>query len=71
LRLLVTQVVPSAVMTTEAALRSYRVGQVDFLNVLAVEDALYRARLDAVQVAAEHLTHLVMLRQLVATGDDQ
>jgi outer membrane protein TolC len=58
-------------MTTEAALRSYRVGQVDFLNVLAVEDALYRARLDAAQVAAEHLTHLVMLQQLLAQGDDQ
>jgi len=44
---------------------------VDFLNVLAVEDALYRARLDAGQVAAEHLTHLVMLEQLLAQGDDQ
>jgi cobalt-zinc-cadmium efflux system outer membrane protein len=71
LQLLVTQVVPSAEMTAEAALRSYRVGQVDFLNVLAVDDALYRARLDAVQVAAEHLTHLVMLRQLLAVGGDQ
>jgi len=71
LRLLVTQVVPSAEMTAEAALRSYRVGQVDFLNVLAVEDALYRARLDAAQIAAEHLTHLVMLQQLLAQGDDR
>lgn len=71
LQLLVTQVVPSAEMTTEATLRSYRVGQVDFLNVLAVEDALYRARLDAAQVAAEHLTHLIMLEQLLAQGDDQ
>ena len=71
LRLLATQVVPSAEMTAEAALRGYRVGQVDFLNVLAVEDALYRARLDAAQVAAEHLTHLVMLQQLLAQGDDQ
>lgn len=71
LRLLVTQVVPSAEMTAEAALRSYRVGQVDFLNVLAVEDALYRARLDAAQVAAEHLTHLVMLEQLLAQGDNE
>jgi outer membrane protein, heavy metal efflux system len=71
LQLLVTQVVPSAEMTAEAALRSYRVGQVDFLNVLAVDDALYRARLDAAEVAAEHLTHLVMLRQLLAVGGDQ
>jgi len=71
LQLLVTQVVPSAEATLEAALRSYRVGQVDFLNVLAVEDALYRARLDAAQIAAEHLTHLVMLQQLLAQGDDQ
>jgi outer membrane protein, heavy metal efflux system len=71
LQLLVTEVVPSAGLTMEAALRSYRVGQVDFLNVLAVQDALYRARLDAAQVAAEHLTHLVMLRQLLAQGDEQ
>jgi outer membrane protein TolC len=71
LQLVVTQVVPSAELTAEAALRSYRVGQVDFLNVLAVEDALYRARLDAAQVAAEHLTHLVMLWQLLAREDEQ
>jgi len=71
LELLVTKVVPSAELTSEAALRSYRVGQVDFLNVLAVQDALYRAQLDAAEVAAEHLTHLVMLRQLLAQGDDQ
>jgi outer membrane protein TolC len=46
-------------------LRSYRVGQAPFLNVLAAEDALYRAQLDAAMVAAEHLTHLVMLEQLL------
>jgi cobalt-zinc-cadmium efflux system outer membrane protein len=71
LALLVTEVVPSAEATAEAAVRSYRVGQVDFLNVLAVEDALYRARLDAAEVAAAHLVHLVMLRQLVAGEDDR
>lgn len=71
LALLVTEVVPSAEATAEAAVRSYRVGQVDFLNVLAVEDALYRARLDAAEVAAAHLVHLVMLRQLLAGEDDR
>ncbi len=71
LRLLVNQVVPAARATAEASLRSYRVGQVDFLNVLAAEDARYRAELDAAGEAAEHLTHLVMLQQLLAPEDDQ
>jgi cobalt-zinc-cadmium efflux system outer membrane protein len=65
LRLLTTQVIPAAEATVEAVLRSYRVGQAPFLNVLAAEDSLYRARLDAAMVAAEHLTHLVMLDQLL------
>jgi outer membrane protein TolC len=66
LRLLTTQVIPSAWATVEAVLRSYRVAQAPFLNVLAAEDSFYRAQLDAVQVAAEHLTHLVVLDQLVS-----
>ena len=66
LRLLVTQVVPSGRASVEAVLRSYRVGQAHFLNVLAAEDSLYRAELEAVMVAAEHLTHLVMLEQLLS-----
>lgn len=66
LDLLVTEVIPAAEATVAAALRSYRAGQVDFLNVLAVQDALYRARLDAAAAAADHLTHLVMLDQLLA-----
>jgi outer membrane protein, heavy metal efflux system len=65
LRLLTTQVIPSAWATVEAVLQSYRVGQAPFLNVLAAEDSLYRAQLDASMVAAEHLTHLVMLEQLL------
>lgn len=69
LRLLTDQVVPSAQATVDATLRSYRVGQVQFLTVLATEDALYRAQLDAARVAAEHLTHLVMLEQLLAPED--
>jgi cobalt-zinc-cadmium efflux system outer membrane protein len=69
LRLLITQVIPSGAATVEAVLRGYRVGQVPFLNVLAAEDSLYRAALEAVMVAAEHLTHLVMLQQLLE-GED-
>jgi outer membrane protein, heavy metal efflux system len=65
LRLLTKQVIPAAEATVEAVLRSYRVGQAPFLNVLAAEDSLYRAQLDAAMVAAEHLTHLVMLEQLL------
>ena len=71
LRLLTTQVIPSAGATVEAVLRSYRVGQAPFLNVLAAEDSLYRAELEAAMVAAEHLTHLVMLEQLQLTEDTQ
>lgn len=70
-RLLVDQVVPAARATAEASLRSYRVGQVDFLNVLAAEDARYRAELDAAMEASEHLTHLVMLQQLLTREDAQ
>jgi outer membrane protein, heavy metal efflux system len=69
LRLLVERVVPAADATTQATLRSYRVGRIEFLTVLASEDALYRAQLDAARVAAEHLTHLVMLEQLLGRED--
>jgi cobalt-zinc-cadmium efflux system outer membrane protein len=69
LRLLTTQVIPSAFATVEAVLRSYRVGQAPFLNVLAAEDSFYRAELEAAMVAAEHLTHLVMLEQLLLPED--
>jgi outer membrane protein, heavy metal efflux system len=69
LRLLTTQVIPSANATVEAVLRSYRVGQAPFLNVLAAEDSFYRAELEAAMVAAEHLTHLVMLEQILLPED--
>jgi outer membrane protein, heavy metal efflux system len=65
LRLLTREVIPAAEATVEAVLRSYRVGQAPFLNVLAAEDSLYRAQLDAAMVAAEHLIHLVMLEQVL------
>jgi cobalt-zinc-cadmium efflux system outer membrane protein len=69
LGLLTERVVPSAQATVDATLRNYRVGQVQFLTVLASQDALYRAQLDAARVAAEHLTHLVMLEQLLMPED--
>jgi cobalt-zinc-cadmium efflux system outer membrane protein len=69
LRLLNGQVIPSAQATVDASLRTYRVGNVEFLTVLATEDALYRAELDAARVAAELLTHLVMLDQLLVRED--
>jgi outer membrane protein TolC len=69
LRLLTERVVPSAEATVDATLRNYRVGQVQFLTVLATEDALYRAQLDAARVAAEHLTHLIMLEELLSPED--
>lgn len=66
LRLLTERVVPAARTTVETTLRTYRIGQVEFVTVLATEDALYRAQLDAARVAAEHLIHLVVLEQLLA-----
>lgn len=66
LRLLVERVVPVSEEAVEAALRGYRTGQTDFLSVLTAEDARYRADLEAAAVAAEHLTHLTILEQLLA-----
>lgn len=66
LRLLRDQVVPSARATVDASLRVYRLGRADFQTVLATEDALYRAELDAARAAADYLAHRVMLEQLVA-----
>ena len=65
LELLVIRVLPASEAAAEAALRAYRLGQVDFLNVLMVQDALYRAHLDAAEAASDHLTHLAMLRQII------
>ena len=64
--LLVDGVVPNARGTVESVLRSYEVGRAEFLTLLSVEDALYRAELEAVTVAADYATQLVMLRQLTA-----
>lgn len=64
LRVLLDEVLPSAQASQEAALRGYRVGQTDFQVVLAAAETLYRVQLEAAEVAAEHLTHLVMLEQL-------
>jgi outer membrane protein TolC len=69
LKLLYQQVLPSSRETVNAVLRSYRVGSAPFLNVLAAEDSLYRAELEASMVAAEHFTHLVILEQLVSQED--
>jgi outer membrane protein, heavy metal efflux system len=71
LDLLTKKVIPAAQATVEAVLRGYRLGQGDFLTLLAAEDSLYRAQLDAALVAAEHLTRLVMLQQLLLREDGQ
>jgi len=51
-------------------LRSYQVGRAEFLTLLSVEDARFRAELEAVAVAADYQAQLVMLRQLTA-GETQ
>lgn len=66
LTLLVDGVLPIAQGTVESVLRSYQVGRAEFLTLLSVEDARFRAELEAAEVAAEYLTQLVMLRQLTA-----
>lgn len=66
LQLLEGGVLPAARATVESALRSYQVGRTEFLTLLAAEDALFRAELETAEVAAEHLTHLVMLALLTA-----
>src|SRR6266849_4457365 len=66
LALLVDGVLPNARGTVESVLRSYQVGRAEFLTLLSVEDARYRAELEAVAVAADYQAQLVMLRQLIA-----
>ncbi len=67
--LLVDGVLPTAQGTVESVLRSYQVGRAEFLTLLSVEDARYRAELEAASVAADYETQLVMLRQLT-TGEN-
>jgi len=68
LALLVDRVLPTAQGTVESVMRSYQVGRAEYLTLLSVEDARFRAELEAVAVAADYLTQLVMLRQLT-TGE--
>src|SRR2546426_163464 len=68
--LLVDGVLPNARGAVESVLRSYQVGRAEFLTLLSVEDARYRAELEAVAVAADYQAQLVMLRQLTA-GESQ
>jgi outer membrane protein TolC len=70
LELLVDGILPAAQATVESVLRSYQVGRAEFLTLLSVEDARYRAELEAVAVAADYQAQLVMLRQLTA-GEGQ
>ena len=64
LDLLVNGILPTSQGTVESVIRSYQVGRAEFLTLVSVEDADYRARLEAAAVAADYLTQLVMLRQL-------
>lgn len=64
--LLLDGILPAARGTVESVRRSYQVGRTEFLTLLAVEDAEYRAELDAAAVAADYQAQLVTLRQLVA-----
>jgi len=70
LALLMDGVLPNARGTVESVLRTYQVGRAEFLTLLSVEDARYRAELEAVAVASDYQAQLVMLRQLTA-GETQ
>ena len=70
LELLVDGILPTAQGAVESVIRSYQVGRAEFLTLVSVEDALYRARLDAAAVTATYLTNIVMLRQLT-TGEQR
>ena len=63
--LLVDAILPTARGTVESVLRSYQVGRTEFLTVFAVEDAAFRAELEAASVAADYQSQLVMLRVLI------
>src|SRR5437879_2092801 len=54
LALLVDGVLPNARGTVESVLRSYQVGRAEFLTLLSVEDARFRAELEVVAVAADY-----------------
>lgn len=69
--ILVDRILPASEETVQAAIRSYRVGQGDFLSLLAAQDGLYRTELETAELAAEHFTHLVMLEQLLGQGATQ
>ena len=69
LRLLLDEILPSAEAARDAALRSYQAGKVDFLTVLTAGQAAFQTQLEAAEVAAEHLSHLVMLQQLSGPED--
>jgi len=66
LTLLVDRILPAAQGTVESVLRSYQVGRAEFLTLITVEDARYRAELEAAAVAADYQTQLVRLRHLTA-----
>ena len=68
LELLVDGILPASQGTVESVIRSYQVGRAEFLTLVSVEDARYRAQLEAAMVTADYLTQLVILRQLT-TGE--
>ncbi|MGH7607613.1 MAG: TolC family protein, partial [Gemmatimonadales bacterium] len=69
LELLVDGVLPTARATVESVVRSYEVGRIEFVTVIAVEDALFRAEIEAAAVAADYQLQVLTLRQL--TGEEE
>lgn len=66
LELLVDGVLPAARATVESVIGSYQVGRTEFVTVIAVEDALFRAEVEAAAVAADYQLQLLVLRELTA-----
>ncbi len=63
-----TEIVPLATAATASALQQYRVGEVDFTNVLETQDELYRVQLDLAHVVSRFGTQRAELAAL--TGEE-
>ncbi len=71
LELLVDGVLPGARATVESVVRSYQVGRTEFVTVIAVEDALFRAETETAAAAADYQLQLLILRELTAEETPQ
>ena len=58
---------PQAEQTLKAALSSYQVGQIDFINVIDAENSLYKIQTDLYRLKTNYLKEVVSLEFLTGT----